>query len=538
MRVVTAAQMRAIDKRATDDFHIASNILLEHAGLHVAKAAWQLAKGSTRRRVVVFAGKGNNGGDGFVAARHLQTRGLSVRLFTTTDVGELQGDVARAAAAARAVGVDVVEPDDQSERKARLHLAAADVVVDALLGTGGRDKPAGAVAAAVGWINAAGKPVVSVDIPTGVQADTGYVPGAAVRATTTVTFGALKPGLLIGEGREAAGRVIVADIGLPKTLFSDGQLTFVTPEVARSGLPERPARGHKGTFGRLLAIAGSRGMAGAASLCVRGAQRVGAGVVTLASPASLNDVFCGTVPEALTVSLPDDGNGTLHEEAADAVARQLQTADALVIGPGLSTGRGAMAVVERVVHEAACPVVVDADALNVIAADRRLFARIAERSGEAPFVLTPHPGEMARLCGVNVSDVLARPLDLAGETAARWQAVVVLKGAPTVTALPDGNVFINGTGSNALATAGTGDVLAGAIGGLIAQGASPAGAAVAAVFVHGLAGDGAGRKLGNTGVVAGDVAAALPEAMSQVRSDDGGVFVGYGTGATMTRIFE
>lgn len=535
MRVVTAAQMRTVDARAIKDFHLPANVLLEHAGLHVAKTVWQLLARTTRKRVVLFAGKGNNGGDGFVAARHLRHWGASVRVFAVADEAGLAKPVAQALRGARAFGVDVIVLDEKSERNARLNVAASDVVVDALLGTGMKDKPKSFVAKAIDLINGGNKPVVSVDLPSGIDADTGHAAGASVRATWTVTFGAPKIGLLIGEGRDAAGRIVVADIGLPKQLFATGDYTFVTAPVARHLLPVRPSWGHKGTFGRVLIVAGSRGMTGAALLCVRGAQRVGAGVVTLAGPAPLNDVFAAAIPEALTNPLPSDESDALAVEAADAVERQMKRgADVIVIGPGMTTKAGATAVVERVLQKAAVPVVVDADALNVLAKRSDLLSAVG-RDRRAALVLTPHPAEMARLCSIDVQEVLAWPVELVREKAAQWQAVVVLKGSPTVTALPDGKAFINGTGTNALASGGTGDVLAGAIGGLIGQGASPADAAVAAVFVHGLAGDLAAQDAGRAGVVAGDVAHKLPQALERVRT--GEVPLNYVESVDATRIF-
>lgn len=518
MRIVTAAEMRAIDARAMDEFGIPGNVLLEHAGLHVAKCVWQLVQSASRRRIVIFAGKGNNGGDGFVAARHLHNWGATVRVFAVADMRRIQSDAAAAAQMARRAGIDIVTLDQSNERNARLNATAADVVVDALLGTGSRGRPKEVAARAIEIMNAVDKPVVSVDVPSGVDADTGTVVHEAVRATMTITFGAPKLGLLLREGRELSGRVVVADIGLPPTLLDDGQHTLVNADVARAKLPHRPAAGHKGTFGRVLVVAGSRGMAGAATLCVKGAQRVGAGLVTLAAPAPLNDVFAGTVPEALTQPLPHDTAGGLGADAADALELSMRKADVIVIGPGLTTGAGAQAVVERVLQKARVPVVIDADALNIVAARLDLLKRTRAAARRAPFVLTPHAAEMARLCSIDVSDVLERPVALARQKAEQWQAVVALKGAPTVSADADGNVFVNGTGSNVLASGGTGDVLAGAVAGLIGQGAVPADAVVAAVFAHGLAGELAARDQGDVGVVAGDVAEKLPAALVCVRN--------------------
>ncbi|HEY8418390.1 MAG TPA: NAD(P)H-hydrate dehydratase [Limnochordales bacterium] len=547
MKVVTAAEMRAIDRRAIDGYGIPSLILMEHAGLAVARRCWQQLHPTRSRRVVIFAGTGNNGGDGLVAARLLTNWGARARVFLAGDPERASAETATQLAIARELGIDVVPLRDGTHQKAKLNAAAADLLVDALLGTGSRGAPRGAVAAAVDILNGAGRPVLAVDIPSGVDADTGAVPGAAVRAQWTVTLGLPKVGLLLPPGRELAGHLVVADIGLPRALLGEGladeapgaeraatdkpapvkgageagdpPTVLVEPDLVRQLLPPRPATGHKGTFGHVLVVAGARGMSGAAMLAARGAQRVGAGLVTLAGPASLLPVFAGALWEALTRPLPEAPDGGLAADAAGEIIHGLARTDVLVIGPGLSRTEAVGQVVRLVLEAAQRPVVADADALYALGEGADFLVRTRARS--YPLVLTPHPGEMARLCGLSVREVLADPLRIARDRAQAWQAVVVLKGAPTVVVAPDGRAFINSTGSAALATGGTGDVLAGAIGGLLAQGAPPLWAAVAAVYVHGLAGDLAAAARGPAGVVAGDVADRLPEALAQARAGQG-----------------
>lgn len=529
MYVVTAAEMRAIDRQAMEEYGIPSEVLMEHAGKALADAAWRFLGEAGRRRVVVFAGKGNNGGDGCVAARHLHNRGAQVRIVTVDEPERYGGECARQLDIARRFGVEVVVLSRQNERKVQIHASTADLIIDALLGTGSRGEPQGEVKTAIELINASGALVLAADLPSGVDADTGAAPGVAVRAHWTVTFGLPKVGLLFGPGRELAGGWEVADIGLPAQLLNRGFRRYVLPEFVRSLLPERPPRGHKGTFGRVLVVAGSRGMAGAAMLAAQGAQRVGAGLVQLAGPEQLHDVFAVGVPEAIGLPLPQV-DGTVAASAAERIEEALEQATVLVIGPGLGRGDDVRSLVLRVVPAALAkgvPVVLDADGLNALAEAGGPERLARGRSGAEPaLVLTPHPGEMARLCGSSAADVAARPLDYAAEYARRWGAVVVLKGAPTVVADPRGSLYINSTGSPALASGGSGDVLAGAIGGFIAQGATPVAAAVAGVFLHGAAGDLGFAEPGDTrafrphmaGLTAGDIARRLPEVLARLRS--------------------
>jgi len=568
VKVVTAAEMRAIDRRAIEGFGIPSLILMEHAGLAVARRAWQQLAETRSRKAVIFAGVGNNGGDGLVAARLLTNWGARVRVFLAGDPARASAETATQLAIVRELGIDVVPLGDNTRQKAKLNAATADLLIDALLGTGSRGVPRGAVAAAIDILNEAGRPVLAVDIPTGVDADTGSAPGPAVRARWTVTLGLPKVGLLLPPGRELAGHLVVADIGLPRALLDGGPgpaegpageparrapdngpdrtpdnagqsgagrsagsaagageglppAVWVEPDLVQRLLPPRPPAGHKGTFGHVLVVAGARGMAGAAVLAARGAQRAGAGLVTLAGPAGLQPVFAGAILEALTWALPESPDGGLAAEAAEEVVHALRRADVLVIGPGLSRADAVGQAVRRVLEAATKPVVADADGLYALGEGAGFLERTRQRA--YPLVVTPHPGEMARLCGVPVREVTANPLALARDRARAWQAVVVLKGSPTVVAAPDGRVFINSTGSAALATGGTGDVLAGTIGGLIAQGAAPWAAAVAGVYVHGLAGDLAAQARGPAGIVAGDVAASLPAALAQARQGRGPV---------------
>lgn len=530
MQVVTAAEMRDMDRQAVERYAIPEIVLMEHAGKALADRAWQLVNGSSRRRVVIFVGKGNNGGDGCVAARHLHNRGATVRLVPIDEPNKFTGECARQLDMAARVGVEIIPLSKRTERKIQFHAAAADLIIDAVLGTGSRGAPRGAARTAIELINGAGAKVLAADLPSGVDADTGAVAGAAVLADATVTFALPKIGLLFGPGRELAGTWTAVDIGMPRQLLTGGTRHVVTADLVRDFLPVRPPAGHKGTFGRVLVVAGSQGMAGAAMLAAQGAQRVGAGLVQLAGPEMLHDVFAVGVPEAISLPLAQV-NGTVAASGAEEVLAAAQEAAAIVIGPGLGRSDDVRSLVKRVVADASArvPVVVDADGLNALAEagvlGRPSGGRLAGQG--AGLVLTPHPGEMARLCGVTAADVVARPLEFAERYAQQWGAIVVLKSSPTVVADPQGHSYINSTGSAALASGGTGDVLAGAIGGFIAQGAPPVAAAVAAVFIHGAAGDGEVVELGASpvhrphmaGLTATDVALRLPQVLAQLRAE-------------------
>lgn len=535
MRVVTAAEMRSIDQAAVERYGIPEQVLMELAGLALAERAWSMINGSSRRRVVVFVGKGNNGGDGCVAARHLHNRGATVRVVIVDAPGKLGRQCARQLDIVERLGIDIVQLSKETERKVQFHAAAADLLIDALLGTGSRGAPRGVARSAIELINEADKPVLAADMPSGVDADTGAVAGAAVRADATVTFGLPKIGLLIGPGRELAGRWSVADIGLPKELLQAGSRSFVLPGLVKPLLPARPADGHKGTFGRVVVVGGAVGMAGAPMLAARGAQRVGAGLVLMSGPEQLHPVFAVGVPEAVGLPLPQV-NGGVAATAAAQVLQALDKASVLVLGPGLGRSDDVRSLVTKVLpgaRAAGVPVVLDADGLNALA-DGGGPSKVLGSDGGAPagdgapwLVLTPHPGEMARLCRTSVAEVAARPLELAAEHARRWRAVVVLKGSPTVVAEPGGHVFINGSGSAALASGGTGDVLAGVIGGFIAQGASTVDAAVLGVYVHGAAGDWDAPEYDHVwaqrphavGLTAGDVAQRLPQVLARLRAE-------------------
>ncbi|MDR7486699.1 MAG: NAD(P)H-hydrate dehydratase [Armatimonadota bacterium] len=512
MYLPTAEEMAFLDRRAAEEFGVSTLLLMEAAGRSVAEAARRLV-GREVARAVVVAGKGNNGGDGFVASRVLLAAGWRVTVVLLARDSELAGDAALNLQAARRAGVEVVNLDSTAVPGLRGTLAAADVVVDALFGTGFRGPAVGLAAKTIEAMNACGRPVLSVDIPSGVMGDSGAVDGVAVRAAATVTMGLPKIGLILPPGAEHAGRIWLADVGHPRRLLEAAGIRtrLVTREMVDTAIRPRRLDAHKGDFGRVLVVAGSVGHSGAAVLAAQGALRAGAGLVTLAVPAAIYPVVGPAVIEGMPVPLPDQ-DGALAAEAAGAILDLAASADAVACGPGLSTLPGPAVVVRRLVAECATPMVLDADALNLMAASGDWPA------ARGPLVLTPHPGEMARLLQAKTEDIQRHRLQVARVAAERLRAVVVLKGARTVVADPAGDVFVVPTGNPAMATGGMGDVLAGVIAALIGQDMAPMAAAWAGAYLHGLAGDQVAAARGPAGILAREVADALPAALAAVRA--------------------
>jgi len=508
--VLSAAQMRAVDKAAIESLGIPGVVLMENAGRGVAAAILR-ERAAAGLDVRIVCGVGQNGGDGFVIARHLANAGAHVTVLLAAPRGKLTGDAGLFAHAVERDPRIVLRDGSAADATMwRSLLAGAQVLVDAIFGTGLRADVTGAPAAAIEAMNATAALRVAVDLPSGLDADSGRVRGLAVAADLTVTMGARKLGLVL-DPEAPAGRVEVADLGVSMEALADAARAvgpvchwIESAEIA-ARLPRRTPGGHKGSAGHLLVIAGSPGKTGAAVLVGRAALRAGAGLVTLASTRDGQAALDAKVLETMTTSYAtgadaDAGSyGLLVEQAARMKAAAL--------GPGIPTGDGMRALVRRLVGELPLPLVVDADALNLLGTDVAVA-----RAAAAPRILTPHPGEMARLLGTTTAEVQADRLDHARRLAAATGAVVVLKGARTVIATSDGTAHINPAANPSLGTAGSGDVLTGVIAALCGQGLSALDAARCGVFVHGLAADEAARALGSRNLIAGD----LPDAVARV----------------------
>lgn len=483
---------------------ISGERLMERAGRAVARAVVDLTGGVYGRRAVVVCGPGNNGGDGLVTARHLARWGMRVSVVGVEALDGLQGSAAANLARLDEVGLNV--------RPASMlapELARADVAVDAIFGIGFHGVAEGPAAIAIAALGASPVPVVAVDIPSGVDGATGAVDGPAVNAELTVTFGAAKVGAVLMPGAELAGAIRVVDIGFPDDLLRPDVFMTEPSDVAAS-LPERGVDSHKRASGALLVVAGSRGMTGAVTLIAEAASRMGAGLVTVAAPVGVMPVVQSSLTEATFLPLPETPAGTVAFSAAGGVLEVLERASALAIGPGMSTDEETASLIRELVRSCPTPLVVDADGLTAFA---HHAGAIAERRSAA--VLTPHQGEFQRLTGVSGDDLAVDRLAHVRSLAATADAVTLLKGTRTVIAGPDGSAHINVTGSRFLATAGSGDVLTGMTGGLLARGLDPLAAASSAAYLHGLAGLLAAERTGE-GTVASDLVGCIPDAVRRV----------------------
>jgi ADP-dependent NAD(P)H-hydrate dehydratase / NAD(P)H-hydrate epimerase len=508
--ILVPAEAAALD-RASEEAGVSVLALMEAAGEAVARAATVVAGGGYGRRAVVVCGTGNNGGDGLVAARLLERGGMGVTAVLLEDpvafAGSARTNFLRFAdGGGRWVGPDELERE----------LPRADVAVDAIFGTGFRGTAQGAYGEAIRALRDGSAPVVAVDIPSGVEGESGAVRGDAVRAAATVVCGALKPGVVFEPGSGLAGRLEIADIGLPPGLLrSDLQLVEETDVSA--WLPSlRSPSAHKRSS-VVLVVAGSADMTGAAALCSTAAYRAGAGLVTVASAAPVVEVVRQRVPEATFLRLPETDAGSIDASGWDALRERLDHVDAVAIGPGLGGHDSTRELIRHVVRESPVPLVVDADALNAFAGDA---GALAGRASDA--VLTPHAGEFVRLMSLSATENWEGDrVELARKAVQETGCTVLLKGPRTLVATRKGGVLVNPTGGPSLATAGTGDVLTGTLAAMLSRGRSPSEAAAAAAYVHGLAGDLAAERWGE-GAVASDVAALLPEAIRTVRAAGSG----------------
>jgi len=518
VRVLTAAQMREADQATIEDVGIPEIVLMENAGRQVVSAMEATFASALEGRVAVLSGTGNNGGDGFVVARTLLQRGVDVAVFVVGSIAAVRGAARQNLELLGRLGVNAVEIDD--EQAWDLHfseISKCSLIVDGLFGTGLSRPLSGMLETVVADVNTAGIPIVAIDLPSGLHADTPHLPGACIDASMTVTLAAPKLPLVLPPGEMHAGEVVVADIGIPSPVIAqvDGAVVeLLTQEEARALVDPRAPDSHKGDFGRVLVVAGSRGMTGAAYLAAMGALRSGAGRVTVATAASAQPVVASMAPEYMTLALPESVEGQITGEALDAVLAA--PADVIACGPGLGRGPGAAAFVRGLLERSTVPLVLDADALAVLAGDLEALAGRDDR----PVVVTPHPGEMARLTGLGVDEVQVNRLQVALQLAESKQLYVVLKGYRTIVAAPDGRAAINPTGNAGMATGGTGDVLTGVIAAWLAQLLDAERACRLGVFLHGAAGDLAEAKTGQSALIASDLLHALGPALRQLTTPE------------------
>ncbi|TAN42910.1 MAG: NAD(P)H-hydrate dehydratase [Nitrospirae bacterium] len=502
MNVVTSREMAGIDRLTIEKFGVPGHVLMERAGVAVAERTKEFAG---PKRILVVCGAGNNGGDGLVAARELHNSGHKVSALVFATESGLSPDCKLQLKIARTFGVPV-----RSTKKLQSMDLHGAFVVDALFGTGLSRPVTGSLADVVSLINRSSSPVLAVDIPSGISSDTGQVLGCAIAADYTVTFGLPKRGHLLYPGAEHTGRLFVENIGFPSSLLLSDSLSVKTVEASwgKELLPERTRCSHKGDYGNVLIVAGSKGKTGAALLASKACLRSGAGLVTLGVPETLMQVFQSSVKEEMTVSLSDTGHGTLSSKASDSVlAFAEHKADLIAIGPGIGVSKDTQEIVSKLIKRSPVPLVIDADGLNSITEAKKIL-----RNSRSPVILTPHPGEMARLTGDSVADIEKSRIDSAVSFSKKTGAYVVLKGVPTVTATPEGRAYINTTGNPGMSTAGSGDVLTGMLAALLGQGLNPEEASILGVYLHGLAGDLAAAKSGEHSLTASNIISFIPSA--------------------------
>lgn len=512
MKAVSANVMQQLDRQTIEDYGIAGLELMERAGAQVAEIIKSRFGSAGGGSALILAGTGNNGGDGFVVARLLAEAGWQVTLLLFAESAALRGD---AKTNYNRIPSSVTQSHFQklTHDEARNLLFASTVILDALFGTGLTKALSGIYADAVRLINSCGRPVVAVDIPSGVDATSGKIPGEAVRADITVTFATAKIGHFTYPGVEHVGELLVTDIGIPAELLDKAPFVEIIDETyAARLLQPRRKTAYKGSCGHCLVIAGSCGKSGAAVMASSSAIRSGAGLVTLAVPASIHAVVEVKTTEVMTVPLPGTPCGSLSAASLDKVAAQLAGKDVVAVGPGLGVHAETVAVVRAIIRTAKVPLVLDADALNALAGDLD-----ALRNSSSPaMLLTPHPGEMARLCLTTTANIESDRIEAARSFAAANNSYLLLKGARTVIAAPDGRLAINSSGNPGMASGGMGDVLTGVIASLLGQGYEPFAACCLGAFCHGLAGDMAAAEKGEMGLIASDVQEMLPYAFKRL----------------------
>jgi len=516
MKVLTSKEMREIDRKTIEEIGIPGPVLMENAGIRITGAILKRFPRLTEENVVIVAGKGNNGGDGFVVARHLFNLGARPNVLLLASKQELKGDAALNLGIAEKIGVEIAEVTKIGEwKKHRIGLFHASVIVDAIFGTGLLKPAEGLYAAAIEDINKAPGFTVAVDIPSGLSSDTHLLIGPAVKADLTVALAAPKIGHVLPPAEEYVGELVISDISIPSFLFEDESLKLEVIEK-KDALPyiqKRKRDSHKGTYGHLFVLAGSLGKTGAAVMAAKAALRMGAGLVTVGTPQSCLPVIARSMMELMTEALPETPQKTISEAALPMVLDLLKGKDAVLIGPGISAHPSTAKLVVSLLPKIKVPAVIDADGLNILAENPD-----ALKSFSCPAVLTPHPGEFARLIRRSNKDVLDGRLALAAEFAAKYKVFLVLKGYRTLVATPQGKIFINPTGNPGMATGGSGDVLSGMIASLIIQEKNILGATAAAVYLHGLSGDIGAKKIGERPLIAGDLIKYLPQALKEMES--------------------
>ena len=514
MYLVTAKEMQQMDQTTIQEVGIPGRILMENAGAGAFRFMCRVFPDLRASKIAVIAGRGNNGGDGFVIARHLFQKDIAVKVFLLSSADRVQGDARANLDLLFSIGIPVVEiPDGRAFSKQKAALRRYDIFVDAIFGTGLNSDVRGHYREVIHFLNLLDQPIFSVDIPSGLNADNGQICGIGIQATATATFAFPKIGHAVYPGADLTGALDVIEIGVPKQVVRQiAPRQFLVQKEALMGmLQKRDPDTHKGKTGHLLALAGSPGKTGAAAMTATAAMRVGAGLVTLGVPKGLHTVIEPQVTEVMTYALPQTADGMLDDKGLDALLRLAAGKQCVTVGPGIGTAAETKALLWGLLATNKLPMVIDADGLNILSEhiDRLTSRRCA-------LILTPHPGEMGRLCGLAAADIQKNRIEHARSLASQLEAHVVLKGARTVMAHPDGSVFVNTSGNSGMASGGMGDVLTGAIAGFITQGYGPKEAIHLGVYLHGAAADHLCQHKGPFGYLATEVMNQLPQQIQKL----------------------
>ncbi len=518
MLLVTANQMQDMDRQTIESFGIPGLVLMENAGRGAVDFFLETFNPSPGRKVAIIAGRGNNGGDGFVVARYLVEKKISATVFLLSSKNKVTGDAKTnmdlfiTLCRHSSLGSFIELPDAEAFNKNRSLLIHHDFFVDAVLGTGLNSDVRGFFKDAIELMNMSRAPVFSIDIPSGLNSDTGRPLGTAVKADATATFAFAKAGHILYPGNEYTGNLKIIDIGIPGFIADEKQirLSLIEKEQIAALFKPRSFSSHKGSYGHLLVAAGSPGKTGAAALCANAAMRSGTGLVSLAVAQSLNSCLEPMVIEPMTCPVPEKKKGLLTRDSLNLIRDLAKDKQAMALGPGIGTDKSTRDLVLELIQQNTIPTVADADAINCLAGHLPVL-----KKKKAPVILTPHPGEMARLCSLDTADIQADRIHIASQFAADHNVILVLKGARTVVAFPDGRSFINPTGNPGMASGGMGDVLTGIIAGFCAQGFTPENAALAGVYIHGLCADILAQQTGGFGFVASDMVRMIPAAIHQ-----------------------
>jgi len=517
MKILNADQMRKIDRVTIEEVGIPGIALMENAAIGILKVLKEEVEDLGKERIGIIVGPGNNGGDGLALARLLYLDGCDVRVYLLADKNKISGDAKTNLDSASQIGVPISEfPDYKTFSKAKNDLLSETVLIDSLLGTGLSRPVTDYYLKAIKFLNEADIPILSIDIPSGLPSDTHITDYPHIIADITVALGNPKIPHILPPTAIACGEIFVADIGIPESVIDEhgGNIYLITDKDMEEILPKRPMNSHKGDYGHILGICGSVGKGGAAALAAMAALRTGAGLITLALPSSLNSSFEVGLPEVITIPLSETEEGSVSEAAYETILKSAAKKSCAMVGPGLTTNEETSRLILKLIPILDIPMLIDADGLNILAGNMGILKKRKKAT-----ILTPHPGEMARLCKVEIRDIEGDPIGYTTKISTDYNVYTVLKGARTIIASPEGAIFINKTGNPGMATAGTGDVLSGIITGLLSQGLPPLEAAKLGVYLHGLAGDIGAEELGEYSLIASDLIEYLPEAIRSVVED-------------------